>query len=252
MLFRSRAQAFQPTTLIHCAWRGVAGRQRNEAEQITENIPLTLATISLARESGCRHWIGLGSQAEYGNPNTVVDEDFPSRPTTNYGRAKLAAGILGLGLCETWGMTGTWLRVFSTYGPRDSVDFLQPYLIAELLAGRRPRLTKCEQRWDYLYVSDAAEAVVCAVRAPSAGVFNVGSGEAHPLKEIVELSRRLVGTAVEPEYGVIAYRPDQVMHLQADIRRLTTATGWTPRTALETGLRHCVESIRQRTGGSPP
>jgi UDP-glucose 4-epimerase len=59
----------QPDIFIHCGWRGVGGQQRNEAFQITENIPVALEAVELAAASGCNKWIGLGSQAEYGNQN---------------------------------------------------------------------------------------------------------------------------------------------------------------------------------------
>jgi UDP-glucose 4-epimerase len=37
-------------------------------------------------------------------------------------------------------------------------------------------------------------------------------------------------------FGEIPFRPDQVMHMQADISRLTAATGWTPTIPIEQGL----------------
>lgn len=43
-----------------------------------------------------------------------------------------------------------------------------------------------------------------------------------------------------PAYGTIPYRPDQVMHLQADITKLRAATGWAPELSLAEGLREIV------------
>jgi len=57
---------------------------------------------------------------------------------------------------------------------------------------------------------------------------------------VVETVRRALGSTVEPAYGAAAYRPDQVMHLQADITRLKEATGWEPVVALAEGLRETV------------
>ena len=81
----------KPDVFIHCAWRGVGGPERNEEFQIKENIPFTLASVDLAAATGCRQWVGLGSQAEYGNVNRILDERAPTQPTTLYGQAKLAA-----------------------------------------------------------------------------------------------------------------------------------------------------------------
>lgn len=229
-----------PDIFIHCAWRGVGGQDRNEAFQITDNLPMTLDAVELAAASGCRQWIGLGSQAEYGNQNRRLAEDAPLRPTTVYGKAKLAAGVAARALCEANGIAGSWLRVFSTYGPADAPHWFLPYVIQEFLAGRAPKLTKCEQLWDYLYVEDAARAVCVIADGTTGGVFNLGSGSSRPLSDYIESIRNALGTSIEPLYGAVAYRPDQVMHLEANITRLTEATGWIPVVSLEQGIRNII------------
>jgi UDP-glucose 4-epimerase len=47
----------------------------------------------------------------------------------------------------------------------------------------------------------------------------------------------------------VAYRPDQVMHLEADISRLHSATGWQPITELDDGIRATVAFEKH---GKPP
>jgi UDP-glucose 4-epimerase len=239
-----------PSTFIHCAWRGVAGRQRNEEFHLTENVSLTLRSVDLANAVGCAQWIGVGSQAEYGNQNRCLGEDAPLRPTTKYGEAKKIAGIEALTRCGSVGMIGAWVRVFSTYGPDDSPEWFIPYVVGEFLAGRAPKLTRCEQLWDYLYVDDAAQALVALADASAGGVFNLGSGNAKPLRTFVEAARNEVRTDVMPEYGAIPYRLDQVMHLEADISRLVAATGWQPRVDIQEGMRATVAFERQRAEGS--
>jgi nucleoside-diphosphate-sugar epimerase len=232
---------------IHCAWRGVGGQDRNEEYQMSENVPVSLASARLAAEAGCRQWIGLGSQAEYGNQNRRMAEDAPELPTTAYGRAKLAAGRQCLAFCGESGVAGAWLRVFSTYGPQDAPNWFIPYVVRELLEGRPPKLTGCEQLWDYLFVADAARAVAAVADGHTQGVFNLGSGEARPLREFIEIIREEIGDAPEPVYGAVPYRPDQVMHLEADISRLSAATGWQPRTPMRDGIRATIAFERTRS-----
>jgi nucleoside-diphosphate-sugar epimerase len=159
----------------------------------------------------------------------------------------LAAGIAALGLCEASEIKGSWLRVFSTYGPSDSPHWFIPYVIQEFLAGRAPQLTKCEQLWDYLHVEDAARAVVSVAHAKTSGVFNLGSGSAYPLRTYIDNIREILKTDLMPQYGGIAYRPDQVMHLEADISRLIEHTGWRPSVSLLTGLMQTIEFERTRS-----
>ncbi len=241
-----KLRAHQPDVFIHCAWRGVGGQERNAEFQLTENVPLNHTSVELATTTGCRQWIGLGSQAEYGNANRILDESAPTLPTTQYGRAKLAAGREALALCSSTGIAGAWFRVFSTYGPGDHPHWMIPQVIREFLQGHAPQVTRCEQLWDYLFVADAACAIADVADGKISGIFNLGSGQARPLKQIIETIRAELHSPVVPAYGAIPYRPDQVMHLQADIKKLTTATGWMPEVSLEEGIRQTVTAEKKR------
>ncbi len=242
--YRDGLREFRAETVVHLAWSGVLGKHRNDCEQAYINIPGTLALLSQAEEAGVRTFVGLGSQAEYGAVQDVITEGIPAEPTTLYGAAKLAAYTV----CKTFSgihqMRFAWLRLFSSYGPADNPEWMIPYLILELLQGRRPSLTAGEQMWDYLYQADAAEAVVTVAHdAHASGLFNLGAGEARSLRSIVEYIRDLIDPTLPLGWGEVPYRPDQVMHLQADISRLM-ALGWQPAISLEQGLTKTVEWFR--------
>jgi len=114
--------------------------------------------------------------------------------------------------------------------------------ILGLLRGERPPLTKGKQLWDFLHAGDVARAVCdVAFTATASGVFNVGSGKTVTIRSVVERIRDLVAPGAKLGFGELDYRPDQVMHLQADIRRLRSATGWQPSVTLTDGLRQTVE-----------
>ena len=76
------------------------------------------------------------------------------------------------------------------------------------------------------------------------GIFNLGSGIACPLREVITLIRDMIDPHLEIGFGEIPYSPNQVMHLEADISKLQTATGWKPETSLAEGLRRTVEWYR--------
>ena len=50
----------------------------------------------------------------------------------------------------------------------------------------------------------------------------------------------------KPAYGALPYRPDQVMHLEADISRLQAATAWKPQMNIADGIRATVAFERTR------
>jgi nucleoside-diphosphate-sugar epimerase len=239
-------------TVFHLAWSGVTRTFRNDPEQITRNVVGSLELFRLVQMAGCRCWVGVGSQAENGRPSVPLTEDAPADPKTAYGMAKLCTGLLSRKLCEMTGVRFVWMRLLATYGPADDDEHLIPSVTRQLLAGKSPSLTPGEQRWDYLYVNDAADALWAVARTPAAeGVFVLGSGEAPSVRSITEGIRDLINPSLPIRFGEMPYAPDQLMHLQADISKLHSTTGWTPKTSLEDGLRSTVEWYRRAEKEKP-
>jgi UDP-glucose 4-epimerase len=232
-------QAFAPDAVAHMAWRGVGGADRNSPVQAI-NVSDTVRLAELSMEAGAKVFVGAGSQAEYGPYDRPIREDDVARPTTLYGMAKLAAGSMATRLCEERGLRAAWLRIFSTYGPKDADYWLIPSIIRNLRSGQPMALTRCEQRWGFLHARDAAKAFRVALEnADARGIYNLGSPDAPPLKETVTRLRDLVDPTAVLGFGEVPYRPDQVMVLSADVSRMS-ALGWKPGVLLDQGLRETV------------
>lgn len=237
---------FAPQSVLHLAWDGVKGADRNSPIQ-AGNIATSLALYRLTSRIGCTNFIGQGSQAEYGPASGKLDESAVTRPTTVYGAAKLATCLVLERMAAADGRRFAWLRLFSSYGIDDDPSWLIPYLVNSLLRGERPSVTPAGQLWDYVHVEDAASAVVAVMESGAAGIFNLGSGGAVPLRKVMETVRDCIDPALPIGFGEQPYRPDQVMHLEADISALRTRAGWQPGISLEDGLRQVVAWHRERT-----
>jgi len=233
----SEITKWQPEVFYHIGWKGVIGKERNEIFQFVDNINLTLQSVQLAAKVGCKKWIGAGSQAEYGVCNEmVIDEGMSCKPNTAYGKAKLASSIVALGMCELLNIQGVWGRIFSTYGPDDYDGYFIPYVINSLKVKSPLELTKCEQVWDYLYVTDAAEAFLALAEFDCYGIYNIGRGESVILKNVVEEIKLILNNDAEIGYGKIPYSSNQVMKLNPSVSKLKTDTNWEPKVSLHEGL----------------
>jgi UDP-glucose 4-epimerase len=238
--------AHRPEAVLHLAWWGVGNAARFDRRQITENINVAYILAEAAATAGVIAFIGMGSQGEYGADSTMAENALPA-PTSLYGAAKLAALFLTRQLAAQAGMRHTWLRLFSSYGPGDNCGWLIPMLISNMLAGRRPRTTLGTQTWDWLHVEDVARGILAAATTHAAeGVFNLGSGRAVSVRAVIERIRDLAAPNMDLRFGDIPFRPDQVMHMQADITLLCGATGWAPRIPIEEGLAGTVAWHRAR------
>jgi UDP-glucose 4-epimerase len=239
---------FKPDCVIHLAWQGVGSKHRNDPRQ-AENVQRSLALVRFAHAIYAQSFVGLGSQAEYGPSAIRITEDHPTQPTTLYGMEKLAVCQMAKKTCEDAGIRFAWLRLFSSYGPKDDPAWMIPYLILELLRGNRPRLTLGEQAWDYLYVDDAAEAIArIAADKNASGIFNLASGSSQSLRTVIEMIRDMIDPKLPLGFGEIPYRPDQVMILEGDVARLRSVTGWSASTSLQEGLARCVRWFREHQG----
>ena len=235
-----------PDVVCDLAWEGVGNRFHDDARQIDVNLPAHLALVGAAAEAGCRRWVGLGSQAEYGRHAARIDEGAATEPVTAYGTAKLRVAVLGRQLAAPAGMEFVWIRLFSAYGPMDSPGWLIPSVVLSLLDGRCPKLTAGTQKWDYLFVEDAALAIAASVDAARLdGVYNLGSGHAVPVRRIAETIRDAIDARLPLGVGELPYPPHQIMHLEADITKLCGAIPWRPTTTLEDGLRQTVAWYRE-------
>ena len=238
-------EAHRPDVILHLAWSGVGNADRFALTQIHDNIAASCALVEAGAAAGVKAFIGVGSQGEYGAGSDMSEDTLPT-PTNLYGAAKVATLFLTRQLAAQAGLRHVWLRLFSTYGPDDNPNWLIPMLIREMLAGRRPKTTLGTQFWDWLYVGDVAAGVLAAANSEASGVFNLGSGQAVQVRSVIETIRDLAAPGMELVFGEIPFRPDQVMHMQADIGRLVQATGWRPRVSLAEGLARTVAWHRER------
>ncbi len=223
------------------SWHGVFGADRNVPEQLSVNIPLIISSISLAKKLGARHWIGIGSQAEYGDLNKEISESDACHPTTLYGKSKLMCSNISEELCRAYTMDHSWLRLFSVFGPDDTHEWLIPYLIKEMLNHREINVTKGEQKWDYLFIDDISELLLKMVDASGTGIVNLGSGRPIEIRQLIEKIRLLTKSDSVINYGAIPYRPDQVMFMSANISKLSNHLQWQPKTKIDDGL---ISTIR--------
>lgn len=230
------------------AWKGVFGSERNEETQLSVNVPLIRDTIQLAHRLNSYHWIGIGSQAEYGNLNKRISETDKCEPTTLYGKAKLECSLLSANLCREYGLQHSWLRLFSVYGPDDNHEWLIQYLIKEMLHGNEVNVTKGEQVWDYLYIDDMVDALIKLSGRPGVGIANIGTGKGVSVRTIIEKIHELTGSNSKINFGVIPYRDDQVMLMEADITKLSSHLDWEPKIDIEEGLKRTVSSLMRFVG----
>lgn len=231
---------------FHLAWAFTSGPRKADMLYQIPNIQMAIEAIRAAAKMGCKVFVGGGSQAEYGCVNAPLRPDTPAFPVTAYGMAKLCAGQMCRLEAKNLGIDCVWPRMLSVYGPNDSKTIMITTVAHKLLLGEEPALTKGEQIWDFLYASDAGEALYRISRYGRDGmVYPVGSGLARPLKEYVVEMRDAIDPSLPLGFGQIPYKENEVMFLQADTTALREDTGFEPKVPFEEGIRQAIQWVKK-------
>lgn len=226
----------------HLAWEGARVPYRDDIEMQKKNYECAINVMDVAKSLGCKMFLGAGSQAEYGITRGVVDENYPCRPNTEYGRQKLNAGIALAKKAEEYGIRFIWTRIFSIYGQYDYAGTLLMSAIDKMRNDFPIEMTECTQLWDYLHVEDAAYAMVLfAITECPSGVYNIASGKCRPLKEFVEEVHSVLSSESRLEFGAIPYGKNGPVNLEPSIEKIKSYIKWEPRIAFAEGIRMLVE-----------
>ena len=148
---------------------------------------------------------------------------------------------------RTYGLPVVALRRFNVFGPRQSLS--NPYtgvaaiFLSRLKNGHRPVVFEDGlQSRDLISVHDIVQANLLVMNDGRADqqIFNVGAGRQVTVLDIARTLDTLLGTGIEPEI-VGKFRRGDVRHCFADITRIKTELGFTPRVSLEEGMKELIE-----------
>ena len=245
--WEQQLQILRPEYLVHSAWLGVGAGQRDDWQSQLSNLAFTMHLLQVVSQGPLKKVVVLGSQAEYGAFEGRVSEEYPAEPTAAYGAVKVATLNLLRAYCETHQLEWYWLRVFAVFGPREDAHWFVSFVTDNLLKQQPPDLTGCEQRYDYLFVPDLARAIIQTLPAARglSGVYNIGANYATRLREIVDTLGQLTNSTTGANYGVLPYRPGQVMHMEGNCDKFERVFGVIKQTPLVTALAASVDFIRQ-------
>ncbi len=207
----------------------------------------TLNLLEAARQAGVRRFMFAASSSAYGNNEELPKhEDMLPQPLSPYAAGKLAGEHYVRVYAQTMGLDGVSLRYFNVFGPRQ--DPSSPYsgvisLFARIMSeGRRPTiLGDGRQTRDFTFVANVVSANLLAMRAekPLGGqVLNVGTGGRTSLLDLVNAINKVLGTALEPEFGPA--RAGDVRDSQASLERIQAVLGYRPLVDFEEGLKRTM------------
>ena len=198
----------------------------------------------------------VGSSEEYGAPlpeEVPVREENPLRPANVYAVTKCTQNRLGMLYARAYGMDVLATRSFNHFGPGQAPIFVMADFAKQLAEAeqglREPviRTGNLAARRDFTDVRDVVRAYrLLAEQGRTGETYNVGSGRAVAISELLERLLALARRPVEWQTDPARLRPVDVPEVRADIAKLQADTGWQPEIAIDATLRDTLEDWRGR------
>jgi GDP-4-dehydro-6-deoxy-D-mannose reductase len=239
---------WKPDHIYHLAGYAQVGRSFCEADAAwRNNLDATRCLLeAVASWGGKARVLLVGSGLVYGSSeasNHACDEQSPLRPDSPYAASKAAADLLGYQMWRSAGLDVVRARPFNHIGPRQSPAFAVPHFarqIVEVERGLRPPILETgdlRPRRDLTDVRDIVGSYVLLMEKGRAGeVYNLGSGHAHSMTEILQRLLRLAGVRCELRPRNDLLRDAETAWLCADASKAGRELGWAPQIALEKTL----------------
>ena len=241
--------------LVHCAGTSLVGPSMQQPEQYyNNNFVKTKILLDWVLEHSPRTRVIFSSSASvYGTPiMTPCQEVDPIMPISPYGESKAMIEWMLASYARAYGLDSVSFRYFNACGADPQSRHGQApgatHLIARALESLRDHTAftiygdqyptadgTCVR--DYVHVDDIAQAHALAVHASvSPGVYNLGTGRGHSVRQIVDAVHRVTKQNLDVIVG--AERPGDPPELTASADRFTRECQWQPRYGLDHMIQH--------------
>jgi len=233
----------QADYVIHLAARTSVPRSvKDPVDTNRINVDGTLNVLVAARDNKVKRVVFAASSSAYGDtPTLPKSEDMQSVPISPYGVSKYVGELYAQTFGRCYGLENVCLRYFNIFGPRQDPDspysgVLSRFSTAFLDSTPPVVFGDGEQTRDFTYVDNAVQANILACEAPSASgrTFNVGTGHAVSLNQVLQMLQKASGKTLETKYEPA--REGDIRDSLADIRLAKEFLAYEPTVLFEEGL----------------
>lgn len=246
----------RPDYIFHLAAQSSVGLAwKNPGLTVDVNIKGSLNLMDAIRELFYKPRVLLiGSGEEYGHilPGEVpITETNLLRPGNIYAATKACQNMIANIYSKAYDMELMMVRAFNHIGPGQAPMFVVSDFckqVAEIEKELREPIIKVGNlaaKRDFTDVRDVVKAYVKLIQLGKAGeTYNVGSGNAQAIREILDLIISMANKNITVEIDPNKLRPVDVPIIEADITKLNQLTGWTPQIPLEQTIQETLDYWR--------
>ncbi|MGH3544841.1 MAG: GDP-mannose 4,6-dehydratase [Mycobacteriales bacterium] len=241
---------YQPDVIYHLAAQiSVRYSVAHPVADATTNILGTMNLLNAATATSARLILASTGGAMYGDGVALpTPETCPPATQAPYGVAKYCAEQYLMLFNRLHAGHHVALRLGNVYGPRQD-----PHGEAGVVAIFCGHIARSEtptiygdgkQTRDYIYVADTVDAFLAASHyTGDEAVFNIGTGNATTVSELLDVINAAAGTAIEPTFTPA--RDGEWRHGALDSAKAAAELSWSPATSIAAGIRQTYQQLTQ-------
>lgn len=253
----------RPEAILHMAAvvGGIGANRKFPGTYFFKNLMMGSLLMEHARRAGVGRFLSVGTICSYPKHTPVPFREaelwngYPEETNAPYGLAKKMLLVQSQAYAQEFGFDASNVMLVNLYGPGDNFDpetsHVVPALIRKCLEAAESGAESIEV-WgtgkatrEFLYVEDAAEAIVLAAeKLEGAEPVNLGSGREVSIQDLVGMIAKATGFRGSIRWD--ATKPDGQPRRQLDTTRAQSLLGWSAGTSFEDGLARTVEWYREQ------
>jgi len=248
----------RPDVVIHLAAvvGGIAANRENPGKFFYDNLMMGVQMMEQGRLFGIEKFVAIGTVCAYPKftPVPFKEDDlwngYPEETNAPYGLAKKMLLVQAQAYRQQYGFNAIYLLPVNLYGPEDNFDPESSHVIPALIKKCVDAVESGDDRivvWgtgqasrEFLYVEDAAEAIVLAAeKYDKTEPLNIGAGFEMKIKDLVTRIVELTGFQGEIVWD--STKPDGQPRRRLDVSRAEKEIGFKAKTDFREGLRKTIE-----------
>ena len=242
--------------VFNLAGRSGASRSLIEAHSdMQNNIEFHLALLEAIRKaSSFPRLVFTSSRLVYGQTGeAVVDEVYPTQPTSLYGLHKLTTEHYHRLYNLHYGLPSTILRLTNPYGPYQSPEkkgygVINQFIMMAVRGETISIFGDGKQLRDYIFIDDVVNALMLAGILPEAAnhIFNIGYGRSISLIDIAKMIVEVAGKGhVEQVPWPKLDQKVETGDFMCSVAKARQRMDWLPETDWKTGLKQSIDQYER-------